>query len=154
MKIVAVKHPDSKKIYWFNVPETIKYPINVGHSVLCDTAKGQVKGKVRYVIEQSDGLMTVQVPYGTDTNNVEVNLTPTANIIGRLKKCKVEDIKIKREFKRTPPTLLKLTTHLAEFYATHELPLIEINENGELQDGYVTYLIAKMFDRDLKALIK
>lgn len=61
-----------------------------------------------------------------------------------LRNLKLEDIKIKEDFKRTPPNNYKMKEKWNYYRKTGSLESdIVIDENGYLIDGYTSYLIAK-----------
>lgn len=61
-----------------------------------------------------------------------------------LRNLKLEDIKIKEDFKRKPPNKYKMKAKWNYYRKTGSLESdIVIDENGYLIDGYTSYLIAK-----------
>lgn len=60
---------------------------------------------------------------------------------------KLEEIKIKKSFKKTRPSLNKLNVHLEYYYKNNKfMKPIVVDKDNMLIDGYITYLIAKMFN--------
>ena len=58
----------------------------------------------------------------------------------------IKDIKISDEFKNSPPCPEKLKRKYESYLYGKNLSDIIINQDGELIDGFCTFLIAKMFD--------
>ena len=60
----------------------------------------------------------------------------------RIEKCmKLEDIRITKRFKRTPPNIDKLLVCFLNYYGGERDREIVVDENGVLIDGYVMYKV-------------
>lgn len=170
-KIVAVKHSHKKsaKEYWFNVPETVTCALQVGDTVYCDTCRGENKGYITKIMETDEigGVESTKLiqEEREDLNNFAIKLffwcgtafeaNPTKNIIGKKMKFNIENIKISKNMQQTRPGIEKLQGKLAEYYSHGKSALspIIIKSSGLLVDGYITYLIYKMFNISTKYVI-
>lgn len=76
-------------------------------------------------------------------------------IVGQEYIVSLEDIKILEEFKKSHPRPAKLNDKYSNYYHNKHMDRIEIDTDGTLKDGYITYLIARAFGIKLvKVLVR
>ena len=138
-KYVVVKHtPESKKLYWFFVPEELSKLVSVGSKVRCKTKRGIASGRVVCVVEG--------MPINNIRELVKIDRLRLSPIIGVYANFPIKNIQIPVEYKQNLPNPLKLRKRTCEFlqnkaFDTH----ISITHEGILKDGFSAYLVAKYF---------
>ena len=142
MKCVGVRHkPEHKNIFWFLVPEFLEPITQIGSQVICDTKKGETTGVVMSILEGIDFEEENIKNFFKDMTLKKVIATRT--------KFNLADIHIPLDMERSSPSSDKIAKRVDEFYGTgsFKTPII-CSPDGNLQDGYTAYLVAKMFGHD------
>lgn len=141
MKCVGVRHkPEHSNLFWFEVPESLEAITQIGTQVICDTRKGNSTGVVDILVEGLDSIESIEFFKG---------LTPLKRIIAAKKEFELSDIHIPWDMASSAPSSDKITKRINEFYTTgaFQTPII-CGADGNLQDGYTAYLVARMFGHD------
>lgn len=141
MTFAKVKHQaNPEREFWFEVARELCNHIHVGDEVLCDTAKGLVRGRVVKTISG----------FSEDEFVEQYGFYPSADIVGMYTNyVSPEIIGIPQHIANSRPSIGKIKKRIEEFYATGGFKTkIEVDTTLTLKDGYTAYLVAKMFGVD------
>lgn len=140
MKYVGVKHePEQTVTYWFEAPDNIARQISVGSSVICDTRRGSMSGIVEQIM---DG-----IPQNI-ARSVIGDHFPLKKVLAVSKDIPIQNIRISWEIDSNPSPE-EIAERVREYYnhGKFDSPII-CDEDGNLEEGYSAYLVAKMLAHD------
>ena len=136
MKIIGVKHPGCKKIFYFEASDKLANKIEIGDTVICDTAKGSQIAAVAILPFGGDGALDVVQFLGSTL--------PLKKIISKCKAIEMNNIKIPKFF--SMPKTEKLIDRINEYRTYRSFKTrVAVDKNNRLTDGYTAYLVARMF---------
>ena len=119
MNVAMVKHGNSEKIYWFEVPAHLSDAIKPGIRVACHTARGR-----KY------GIVVGSVVNKADVHELMVASGATFPL---------------RQIVATTASDEKIAKRFMEYYHNKKFNTnVLVADNGLLLDGYTAYLVAKV----------
>lgn len=131
--IVGVRHMGSTKDYYFEVPCELVDSLQLGDSVLCETANGTSYSTVTVLPFTGSGAMTMAKKHGASE--------PLKKIIRKVSVCRFGDIIVDKRHLSTPRTS-KLAKRIDEYKDSGCFQTrIAVDENNHLVDGYSYYIL-------------
>lgn len=103
-----------------------------GETVLCNTKHGLATGKIVTILESDQDERYSWV---------------TKNIVGKEGRIPVDRIVVPENFKNSRPSIIRIKDVITSYYANGEIPdgVIVHADDCILKDGYIRYLVARMF---------
>ena len=137
MNVAMVKHGNSEKIYWFEVPARLSDAIKPGIRVACHTARGRKYGIVVGSVVNKADVHELMVASGATF--------PLRQIVATTADIALDSIAIPDYMKHSKPSDEKIAKRFMEYYHNKKFNTnVLVADNGLLLDGYTAYLVAKV----------